>query len=154
MQTKDYFLFRGRMNRKPYWLKGSLVFLIGTIFYLIATDGLLLDSIFLDPLSGEENDSTSLTLFLYALLVPAFWPLLAISAQRLHDRSKSAWWLLPFFLLPLVFQYIGDLLEGTLALVFNLIAFSLYVWGTVELCFLRGTDGPNQYGPDPRQPTP
>ena len=26
------------------------------------------------------------------------------------------------------------------------------VWGLVELGFLRGTVGPNQYGPDPLEP--
>jgi uncharacterized membrane protein YhaH (DUF805 family) len=28
-------------------------------------------------------------------------------------------------------------------------AFALSIWGLVEIGFLRGTVGPNQYGPDP-----
>jgi uncharacterized membrane protein YhaH (DUF805 family) len=53
-----------------------------------------------------------------------FLPTLAVGARRLHDTDRTAWWLL------LYITIIGGLL--------------LLVW----YCF-KGTDGPNQYGPDP-----
>jgi uncharacterized membrane protein YhaH (DUF805 family) len=31
----------------------------------------------------------------------------------------------------------------------SLVAFAISIWGFVELGCLRGTDGPNTYGPDP-----
>jgi uncharacterized membrane protein YhaH (DUF805 family) len=34
-------------------------------------------------------------------------------------------------------------------LVLGLAAFVVSIWGLVELGFLRGTSGPNRFGPDP-----
>ena len=56
-----------------------------------------------------------------ALLIPS----LAVSVRRLHDKDKSGWWLL-IGLVPIV---------GAIVLL---------VW----FC-TRGTEGPNQFGPDP-----
>ena len=54
------------------------------------------------------------------------WIGLAVGVKRYHDRGKSGWWVL-IALIPLI---------GT-------------IWQFVELGFLKGTDGPNNYGPDP-----
>ncbi len=54
------------------------------------------------------------------------WPALAISVKRWHDRDKSGWWVL-IGLVPLI----GGL------------------WALIETGFLPGTEGDNQYGPDP-----
>ena len=64
---------------------------------------------------------------LYALVsLLMLWPLLAISIKRFHDRDKSGWWVL-----------------------IGLIPVIGWIWLLIELGFLPGTDGPNQYGPDP-----
>jgi uncharacterized membrane protein YhaH (DUF805 family) len=55
-----------------------------------------------------------------ALLVPS----VAVSIRRLHDIDRTGWWLL------IVFTVVGIIL--------------LIVWAC-----LKGTTGPNQYGPDP-----
>jgi len=60
----------------------------------------------------------------FGLLV--MWILLAVAVKRFHDRDKSGWWVLIVFV-PLI----GGL------------------WYLIECGFLRGTDGPNPYGPDP-----
>jgi uncharacterized membrane protein YhaH (DUF805 family) len=39
-----------------------------------------------------------------------------------------------------------------LGFVLHLVAFAITVWAFVELGCLRGTVGPNQYGPDPLEP--
>jgi uncharacterized membrane protein YhaH (DUF805 family) len=40
--------------------------------------------------------------------------------------------------------------DGTLAsLILGLGAFAVSIWALVELGFLRGTSGPNRFGPDP-----
>jgi len=36
--------------------------------------------------------------------------------------------------------------------VLGLASFVISIWALVEIGFLRGTVGPNQYGPDPLQP--
>lgn len=79
---------------------------------------------------------------------------LAVAAKRLHDRDKSAWWLLVFYLLPGVLAGVGA--GVTLATgwwfgigLFGAAAFGISIWAIIELGCLRGTVGPNQYGPDP-----
>jgi uncharacterized membrane protein YhaH (DUF805 family) len=57
------------------------------------------------------------------------WPLLAISAKRWHDRDRSGWWVL-VLLLPVV---------GAL-------------WLLADNGLVRGTRGPNRYGPPPPVP--
>lgn len=54
------------------------------------------------------------------------WPLIAISAKRWHDRDRSAWWVL-VLLLP-----VGGV-----------------VWLLLDNGFVRGTPGPNRFGPPP-----
>ena len=56
------------------------------------------------------------------------YPAIALYAKRWHDRGKSGWWSL-IGLIPII---------GS-------------IWVVVELGFLRGTPGPNSYGPDPLQ---
>ena len=68
-------------------------------------------------------------------LLSAVWelarliPSLAIGVRRLHDINKSGWWLLSGFVLVI----------GWIVLI---------VWA-----IKRGDEGPNKYGPDPRQAT-
>ena len=61
-----------------------------------------------------------------ALLIPS----LAVSFRRLHDTDRSAWWLLSGFV-PIV--------GAVVLLIFML---------------LKGTEGPNRYGPDPKAKEP
>jgi uncharacterized membrane protein YhaH (DUF805 family) len=89
-----------------------------------------------------------MAIFFFLAFIPLLWIGLALGAKRLHDRNKSAWWLILFYLVPGVLDSIGEQFGGA-SLVFSLAAFALSIWGLVELGFLRGTVGPNQYGPDP-----
>jgi len=75
----------------------------------------------------------------------------AIHTERLHDRNKSAWWLLVLSVVPGVlghfakaawFAGAGMALHCVLALA----SFALAIWGFVEIGCLRGTAGPNKYG--------
>ncbi|MHC4464114.1 MAG: DUF805 domain-containing protein [Planctomycetota bacterium] len=61
----------------------------------------------------------------------SFWPALAAMAKRMHDRDYSAKWLLTL-LIPFV----------------NAIA---AIWILFIVWFLKGTQGPNRFGPDPLQ---
>lgn len=56
-----------------------------------------------------------------------FLPSLAVGARRLHDIDRSGWWLLIYFTI------IGIIL--------------LIVWDCI-----KGTAGPNRFGPDPLSP--
>ena len=60
-----------------------------------------------------------------------------------------------FYILPVILQGIADYAIAdharALRLLFTLPSCALYIWGIAELGFLRGTTGPNHYGPDPLQ---
>ena len=83
----------------------------------------------------------------------AVW--LAAVTRRLHDRNKSAWYLLLFIGLPTLILTVqkGDLVLPlvqftTYGSFFDLLCSAIYAWMIVELGCLRGTVGPNKYGPD------
>jgi uncharacterized membrane protein YhaH (DUF805 family) len=59
-----------------------------------------------------------------------------------------AWWLSLFYLVPPVLQVIGQFL-GSAGLILDLTAIGIGIWAIIELGFLRGTDGPDKFGPDP-----
>jgi uncharacterized membrane protein YhaH (DUF805 family) len=72
---------------------------------------------------GEE--SSVAWAVIAVLYVPFAWVLFASQVKRWHDRGKSAWWLLINFI-----PYVGG------------------IWTLVECGCLRGTEGPNRFGPD------
>ena len=76
---------------------------------------------------AAEGATRLLVLFPFALVCPGIvWINLAVLAKRWHDRGKSGWMSL-ILLVPIVGQ----------------------LWSGVELGFLKGTKGWNQYGEDP-----
>ncbi|MDQ2105456.1 DUF805 domain-containing protein [Azospirillum isscasi] len=98
---------------------------IGRKPYWLFTFAFMLISIVF-PVFDMDGDVSVFGIVLNILLI---WPCLAVGAKRWHDRGKSAWWLL-IVLIPVV---------GML-------------WALIECGFLRGTDGPNRFGPDPSAP--
>lgn len=127
-----FFSFSGRINRAKYWGASLLLLLILLIPFGIAftTD---IDAAWI----------LALVVFL-AVMISA----LSIAAKRLHDRDKSAWWLLIFVLVPAISEAIGDS-AGEAWPLFYLISFGISLWAFIELGCLRGTVGPNRFGPDP-----
>jgi uncharacterized membrane protein YhaH (DUF805 family) len=129
------FGFRGRINRAKYWLAvvvyiavmivaAAAAFVLGmvTLFFLVAV----------------------------VIYIPMIISGIAVGTKRLHDRDKSAWWLLGFFVLPSVLSAAAAGLQGsTFAVILSIASFAISIWAVVELGFLRGTSGSNQYGPDP-----
>ena len=122
--------FEGRAIRAKYWLVAALSFAIMLFAALVMAVapglGLLLVAVF---------------------SIALIWPAVAVGVKRLHDRDKSGWWLLLFYFLPGVFGMLDDMLGGTIVL--GAVSLAISVWALVELGFLRGTVGPNRYGPDP-----
>jgi len=75
--------------------------------------------------------------------------------KRLHDRNKSGWYLLLFYIVPGILVTAAAVMYVTMddatltSAVLGLAAFAVGVWAFVELGCLRGTVGANRYGPDP-----
>jgi uncharacterized membrane protein YhaH (DUF805 family) len=80
----------------------------------------------LDLIFGTRSAENGFGIISGIVSLIMIYPSLALYAKRWHDRGKSGWWSL-IILVPLV---------GA-------------IWILVELGFLRGTEGPNNYGNDP-----
>jgi len=138
--TQLLFSFQGRLNRKPYWMTAIATMLIIIVLLLFA----------LILIREHRFEFAGLTLVLLVILyIPLIWIGLAIGAKRLHDRDKSAWWLLVFYAAPGFLSTAGNRMEDVGFIILHIISFGISVWAFVELGCLRGTPGPNRYGPDP-----
>lgn len=145
--TTLLFSFNGRINRGKYWLAVLIYFLVWTVFVIGA----------ISWVGGFDSDrlfsfvGTGLLLWAIALamVILCTWSGIATGIKRLHDRNKSGWWILVFWLGPSVLSGASTTSSASSMFVFNIAGFALTVWAFVELGCLRGTQGPNEYGPDP-----
>jgi uncharacterized membrane protein YhaH (DUF805 family) len=137
-----FFGFNGRINRAKFWLAMLAYSVVAIVLLVIAL----------------AVGSTAFTVGVGVIgLVIITVSSVATTLKRLHDRNKSALWLLIFYLLPNVLTGIGAAIDsgasGSLptgvGMVFSLIGTGLSIWALVEFGCLRGTVGTNQYGPDP-----
>lgn len=121
----DYlFRFHGRIARRHFWF-GMAAWTILCIVLAPHVDTLF-TTIFAvrnraDPLAAILAISLAGAVTLFTA-----WPILALTAKRLHDRDRSGWWCL-YALVPLAGQ----------------------IWLVVEAGCRRGTVGPNWFGTDP-----
>jgi uncharacterized membrane protein YhaH (DUF805 family) len=128
-----WFSFAGRANRAKWWLVGLVNVAILVVLALLAF----------------ANGSMATWVVFAIIAIVAAVSGLAIGAKRLHDRNKSAWWLLVFYVLPNVLSAIGNVVGSGAAIAGGLASLAISIWAIVELGCLRGTPGPNPYGPDP-----
>ena len=89
----------GRVGRRCFWL--THIICIALLVYFAAVD---------------ER-------FFWCGFVVLWWPLVANSIKRWHDRDKSGWWFLIVFV-----PFIG------------------VAWAIIEKGFLPGTPGANRFG--------
>ena len=134
------FSFRGRQNRKSYWMTVIVTMAIILLLLLLA----------LIMIREQRFEFAVFTVIILLILyIPLIWIGLAIGAKRLHDRDKSAWWLLVFYALPGILSSAGNQMDDVAFLILHVVSFAITVWAFVELGCLRGTRGPNRFGPDP-----
>src|SRR5262245_32927801 len=144
---QDLLTFRGRINRARYWGLAlglmSIAFLVGLI--AVATQGMIHGGV----VKGVLAFITAVALL--ALAVPCYF----LAIRRLHDRNKSAHWLWLFCLAPAVLNLLAKVAvaqgAAALVLVIALPSIGISIWGFVAIGCLRGTCGPNRFGPDPLQ---
>jgi uncharacterized membrane protein YhaH (DUF805 family) len=142
-----YTSFEGRINRAASWLGAIILFVVTLVALLVAT--------FVIGISFDGSDSR-LKLVTFALQLALLYPSAALMVKRLHDRNRPGYFA-AFMLVPAVVKQVTDLLGRTgdpfnmnaLDWVLNAIIFVVAVWFFVGLGCLRGTVGPNRYGPDP-----
>lgn len=129
--------FHGRIGRQAFWFA-----LILTIVAQLAGQAIA------DQLQGDRLSAIVDLVFTY--------PQFAVTIKRAHDRNMPDWVLIAFFAanafldLLVVLDLAGtsehpNLLSLAVAIPLTVVGIALLV----ELGFRKGTEGPNQYGPDP-----
>lgn len=176
------FGFSGRINRAKQWAV-LLVALVHAVIIAVLFSFTVGFMVFPDILQRKTTViavATSPQMHMFGMLFGVLYAIglyigLAVSTKRLHDRDKSAWWLLVFIVLPLALNipallymphmlaYAGQVmraaqanlppppqpLEPPLVVISRGAATILSLWAFVELYILRGTVGNNRFGPDP-----
>ena len=113
----------GRVNRAKFWLVALGIFVLEVIIFAAVGGSTAMSA---DPQQAMANLGPVAGIVLFVFGVVALWISIAVAIKRYHDRNKSGWWVLIVFV-----PIIGGL------------------WYLIECGFLRGTPGPNNYGPDP-----
>lgn len=117
---KKYCVFNGRASRREYWMF--------YLWYIIILSFLsMIFSSVLSSVAEEQKPMMATIIFIIMMIffIGTFLPNLGVSIRRLHDISKSGWWILISFI-----PFIGG------------------IWFLI-LLMLKGDTGLNKYGPDP-----
>jgi uncharacterized membrane protein YhaH (DUF805 family) len=144
MEDLFEFLFgaSGRINRAKYW-RSLLIFSVAGLFAAVIL------------FTAAGIATPLLIIMVVVVLIPWLIWGFAIHTERLHDRDKSAWWLLLFYGVPALLgqfakaAWIAGAAGTALHYILALAGFALTIWGFVEIGCLRGTAGPNKYGSNP-----
>jgi uncharacterized membrane protein YhaH (DUF805 family) len=135
------FGYDGRISRLYYWLGLMAAWAITGFFAAFAEDAV-----------AGTGDIGRYVAFVF-IVGTLIWMHSAATVKRLHDRDKSAWWYVLYGIAPpglfiaATYFYTKNAIEA--ASVLYALSFAGLFWVIVELGFLRGTDEPNRYGPEP-----
>jgi uncharacterized membrane protein YhaH (DUF805 family) len=156
------FSFKGRIGRQYWWLTSlAVAFMVGMANGLIELAGESLGQGTVDP-AAQEFELSGIYVALFVLAVGNLWINYALIFKRLHDRDRSGWWIF----LPLLVAAAGVLLTAWGAslrgddsnpllipgILIAALGIGLGFWIFIEVGFLKGTTGPNRFGPDPLSP--
>ena len=137
---------QGRIPRSQWWAGLVVLVIIGVVLALIIT-----------WLLGPTTVGLIATLILQVILL---YPSYALSAKRFQDRDKPGGLALIGIGLGIV-QTLARLVglsnpyaPTAIDYILGIALLIVGIWYLIELGILRGTIGPNQYGPDPLEGRP
>ena len=129
MPWRRAFDFSGRSGRKEYWH-----FAVPVILVYIALTAIL---IFASESSGSysSSEAETTTAIVIGITFGGWWlitliPGIALAIRRLHDCDQSGWGYLAIFVVQILFAALAAI-------------------ALIALGCMKGTIGPNRYGPDP-----
>lgn len=129
---EKYVTFSGRASRSEYWwfqLFVFLVFIVITILFFIVGGA----NAFADPNNPQLGIAPTLILIVGGIIyLGMILPIISVVVRRFHDYNLSGWW------------YLGGIVAGFIPFVGFLASIAILV-----ITILKGTDGPNNFGPDP-----
>lgn len=167
-----FFSFSGRMNRAPFWAYSLLLCFVTAVVFLILMWSLLGPTIaeLVDQLQQRDMPTPTEIVAMFAedarrfgwiaviFQVVLTYPAAALCVKRRHDRNRSGIDVLVYFGLAIAVSVLTTLgigmqggpmsdpepwMQGVQLCLF---IFAVYLF--VVLAFLKGTIGPNKYGPD------
>ena len=149
--------FEGRLNRQRWWISVIILAIVGIIISWIlgtifGTGMMMMNPATADPaaLAGYMQKAGWVGLIVSIIFA---YPYLAVAIKRRHDKNNNGYDVIGL----LVLQILIDLLNGVgigLGVVSGILGIILLIYAIyllVVLGFLKGTAGPNNYGPDPLQ---
>jgi uncharacterized membrane protein YhaH (DUF805 family) len=164
--TELLFSFTGRVQRLYWWVTSfAVAAAAGAITTLLEVAARAAGLSTINPETQLIEPTGIIGVAVGAVGMANLWINFALSVKRLHDRDRTGWWLL-WQTLALIIAVIAivvvvvlikeesaaaEIIAGSyvVAGVFGVIALVITLWLFVEIGFLRGTQGPNRYGPDP-----
>jgi uncharacterized membrane protein YhaH (DUF805 family) len=136
-----YTTFDGRISRQPFWIG------------MIALTVVMIVLLYIVSFAGAGFVAR---LIVFIIQLAFLYPSAAVMVKRLHDRDKPGWYAAILLGLSILngltnlFGLTGNPLDpNALDFILGLAVLVVAIWFLIELGFLRGTAGPNQYGPDP-----
>jgi uncharacterized membrane protein YhaH (DUF805 family) len=132
---KLWFRWRGRIGREWYWLGNIMLALVG---------GGATGAAF--ALSQQRIEYMAGAGVLALITAHSA---LAIAIKRLHDRNRSGWWIILYYLVPIGLAGLGPQLAQFLPdypWIGSAVAGVIGLWTLIDLGFRRGTNGPNRHG--------
>ena len=136
------FSFKGRVSRKEY----NLYFLLPYVLIYLALN-------MIDIAMGLYDQKTATGLLSGIFSLVSLWPMLSLTSKRFQDRAVTGWRQAIYFVVLVVGA--GVAANGMLTASMTMISVGFFIAVAsivvfiAEICFLKGTDGPNKYGPDP-----
>ncbi len=137
-----YLSAEGRIGRRDFWMGIIGFFVVGVVL------GLIFFALF-----GPLSFMTRLLDFIVQLIFA--YPAYNLMAKRFQDRDKPPMFAAIIIGIGIVLNFISLFtgeptgMGGFLGTILSLIWLVIAIWVLVELGFLRGTVGQNQYGADP-----
>ena len=154
------FLFglHGRLSRRGFWLFAALAaalnLALGLSYYVYETRYGGFETGMPAPWPTSAGGKAAvLSWFLLQVLLQ--FASITVCLRRLHDRGRSAGWLIPYVALPyalfVLSQYWSQTRHGDpLGPAAGVAALAIAALAFLDLACLKGMTGTNRFGPDPR----
>ena len=128
---KKYFDFEGRASKSEFWF-----FYLFTIIILFAAGFLL--GMFMPTDPSYDN------LVIWVIYLPLIFPLIAVTARRIHDFGRSGWMQCIFIPGYIVAEFLGYNAAGWIIWLATIVLFIVYV-------NQKSDNRKNKFGPVPKK---
>ncbi len=142
--------FQGRIGRKSWWAGFSLLVTISIAIGMLASP---------PAFDGETIKAAAPPLWLFLVSLVMLLPMLALTIKRLNDRDQPRWVSYLYAVLgistmisPHFLSYADPQNMTTTEWAALAVPGLISLWFFIDNGFLKGTLGPNRYGPDPLDP--